>query len=326
MNTVYLRLNSESQDQQMIQKAADILLSGELVAFPTETVYGLGACAFCQEAVDRIFQVKQRPYDSPLLVHISKKEHVARIAREISPEAQLLMDKFWPGPLSIIVAARPEVPDVVRGGKDRIGLRMPSHPVALALIDITGPLAAPSANLHGRPSPVSADHVRDDLDGKIAAVLDAGPVGPSLESTIIDLSVRPFQVLRLGAIPVEEVQEVLKEGITVKENNNIKYQFNIKSYISRNIEDFNREIQEQQAMGKKIAVVYNNANKQHNMNSGSIREYELDLMGRNASIYSILRDAEQSGMDIIIFAPWPENLSGVARSMADRVYRAAGRE
>ena len=184
MKTMRWRIDSQRPDQGLIAQAAALLKSGQLVAFPTETVYGLGADAYNPEAVKKVFEVKGRPPQSPLLVHVSNLEQVYGLTAEISPLARLLMDRFWPGPLAFILPASARVPAVVLGGKKSVGLRMPSHPVALALIEQAGPIAAPSANLSGRPSPVSAEHVMDDLDGRIAAILDAGSTGFGLESTI----------------------------------------------------------------------------------------------------------------------------------------------
>ena len=156
VKTVYWKVNPESPDPKIIKKAAELLKKQELVAFPTETVYGLGARADSSRAVAGIFTAKGRPAQNPLLVHVSKMTQLEGLVKVIPDTARLLIDKFWPGPLSIILPARDEVPDIVRGGRTTVGLRMPAHPVALALIDEAGPVAAPSANLSRRPSPLSA--------------------------------------------------------------------------------------------------------------------------------------------------------------------------
>ena len=202
MITEYWKVDPENPEINIITRAAELIRDLQLVAFPTETVYGLGALASSSEAVAKIFEAKGRPAENPLLVHVSKIEQVKELALQIPETASLLMDKFYLGP-SIILPSRNEVPAIVRGGKSSVGLRMPSHPVARALIDQTGPIAAPSANLSGRPSPLTAEHVKADLDGKIAAVLDAGRTGIGLESTIIDLSQDKYKVLRLGGLPLE---------------------------------------------------------------------------------------------------------------------------
>jgi L-threonylcarbamoyladenylate synthase len=214
--TRYLKVDAQHPDPERISQAAQLICQGELVAFPTETVYGLGAAALQADAAAKIFAAKGRPAEHPLLVHISQMEQVKMLVTEIPPEARRLMEHFWPGPLSIILPAREEVPEIVRGGSSGVGLRMPSHPVAIALINAAGPMAAPSANLYGRPSPTQADHVRTDLDGRIAAVLDAGETGSGLESTVLDLN-HNFRILRRGGIPVEKIEALLGIRIDLPE-------------------------------------------------------------------------------------------------------------
>lgn len=192
-----------------LDQAALLLQKGEVVAFPTETVYGLGANALNPTAVAKIFVAKGRPNDNPLIVHCSKREAIGALVREIPLEAELLMDKFWPGPLTLVLAKSELVPLEVTAGLATVGIRLPDHPLALALIEQAGfPLAAPSANLSGRPSPTRACHVWSDLQGKIPAILDGGETGWGLESTVVDCTVRPFRLLRPGGITLEELQAV----------------------------------------------------------------------------------------------------------------------
>lgn len=173
--------------QKAIAQAAAILRSGGTVAFATETVYGLGANALDPAAIARIFEAKQRPSWDPLIVHIADREMLPQVSRETSPQAQLWMDAFWPGPLTLLLPRSSEIPPEVTAGRDRVGVRMPAHPVALALLRAAAiPIAAPSANLFGHVSPTSADHVFADLDGRIDAVLDAGSTNLGLESTVVD--------------------------------------------------------------------------------------------------------------------------------------------
>lgn len=209
MLTEYLKLNINHKQAPELYRAAQLLAESEVVAFPTETVYGVGAKVFDQAAVGKIFTAKNRPTAQALLVHISKIEQVSGIAAEITRDARLLMEMFWPGPLSIILPASRQVPLVVTGGKATVGLRMPSHPVAKNLIDMTGPLAATSANLSGRPSPLTAEQVKEDLQGRIAAILDGGPTGLGIESTIIDLSQEPYAIIRPGGIAGQALETAL---------------------------------------------------------------------------------------------------------------------
>ncbi len=193
-----------------IQEAAELLRQGQVVAFPTETVYGLGANALDPRAVEAIFAAKGRPQDNPLIVHIGSQNQVEELVREIPPEALLLMEKFWPGPLTLVLKKKDLVPDVVTAGLDTVAVRMPDHPAALELLRSTGfPLAAPSANISGRPSPTRAEHVYADLTGKIPAILDGGETGWGVESTVLDCTAEPFLLLRPGGVTLEDLRAVV---------------------------------------------------------------------------------------------------------------------
>jgi len=208
--TIILRVNCDEPEIDKIRMAADIIRSGGLVAFPTETVYGLGADALNPEAVARIFSAKKRPLDNPIIVHIASREEVYRIAEKVPKDAERLIDTFWPGPLTLVLKASRIVPKATTGGLDTVAIRMPNLKVALALIRESGvPIAAPSANLAGRPSPTSAEHVRQDLEGRIELILDAGPTRIGVESTVLDLTTEPPQVLRPGGVPYEELKDIL---------------------------------------------------------------------------------------------------------------------
>jgi len=207
--TIILKVSGEKPEIEKIQAAAKIIRKGGLVAFPTETVYGLGADALNPKAVRRIYVAKNRPLDNPLIVHIADKKEVYRLSDEVSDDADKLMD-LWPGPLTLIFKASKIVPRVTTGGLDTIAVRMPNHKVALALIrESAVPIAAPSANLAGRPSPTTAEHVRQDLEGRIDMILDGGPTKIGVESTVVDLTSKPPQVLRPGGLPFEELRRIL---------------------------------------------------------------------------------------------------------------------
>ena len=201
-----------------VHRAAELLRAGELVAFPTETVYGLGADAANPQAVAKIFAAKGRPADHPLIVHIPDASHLERWARDIPEEARVLAAKFWPGALTLILKRQPTVPDAVTGGQDTVGLRVPNHPVALELLKAfaatgSGGIAAPSANRFGRISPTTAQHVRDDLGDAVALILDGGPCQVGIESTIIDLSFttagKRAIMLRPGMLSAIDIGRVL---------------------------------------------------------------------------------------------------------------------
>lgn len=198
-----------------IARAADLLRRGGLVAFPTETVYGLGADAASGPALARLFSAKGRPADHPVIVHLGHAGAIARWGREIPAEAWGLAERFWPGPLTLILRRAPGVLDAVTGGQDTVGLRVPGHPVARALLEaFGGGLAAPSANRFGRVSPTTAAHVAADIGDRVDAIFDGGPCDVGLESTILDLSGEAPRVLRPGAISVETLRDVLGTAVS----------------------------------------------------------------------------------------------------------------
>ncbi len=202
-----------------LDRAARILASGGLVALPTETVYGLGAHALDRAAVARIFAAKKRPSWDPLIVHVSSVAMAEGLATSISAGAYRLMHAFWPGPLTLLLPRSVAVPDEVTAGRHLVGLRMPAHPVALELIRHTGlSIAAPSANLFGHTSPTTADHVLRDLDGRIDAILDAGPTRHGLESTVLDPTQSPMVIYRPGAITADQIQAIAGPVVQYKLN------------------------------------------------------------------------------------------------------------
>lgn len=210
MNTQIYKIDSKAVDHQKMEEAAQLIRSGELVAFPTETVYGLGADALNPQASKKIYAAKGRPSDNPLIVHIAKFEDLEEIAKEVPQEAKKLADAFWPGPLTMIVYKNEKVPYETTGGMDTVAIRMPDHPAALELIRQSGCLiAAPSANTSGRPSPTLAEHVAEDLGGRIPMILDGGEVGIGIESTIIDLTEKIPMILRPGYITKEMLEAVI---------------------------------------------------------------------------------------------------------------------
>jgi L-threonylcarbamoyladenylate synthase len=194
---------------EALDRAAGILRAGGLVALPTETVYGLGANALDRAAVERIFAAKRRPAWDPVIVHVASEAMLAGLVKEIPETARRLMEAFWPGPLTLLLPRTGAVPDAVTAGRPLVGVRMPSHPVALELIRRAGvPVAAPSANRFGHISPTTAAHVLDDLDGRIDAVLDAGATPRGVESTVLDPSANPMVIYRPGAVTAEEIREI----------------------------------------------------------------------------------------------------------------------
>ena len=216
MKTLRLAVDATSFDAQSVSdalsRAAEILRAGGTVALPTETVYGLGANALDAKAVERIFIAKQRPAWDPVIVHISNEEMLSALVTEISEPARALMKAFWPGPLTLLLPRSSAVPDIVTAGRPLVGVRMPAHPIAFELIRRAGvPVAAPSANAFGHISPTTAAHVLEDLDGRIDAVLDAGPTPRGVESTVLDPNRTPMVIYRPGAVALEQIRAVAGE-------------------------------------------------------------------------------------------------------------------
>lgn len=200
--------------QKMIDEAADILVNGGLVAFPTETVYGLGANAMDPEAVAKIYKAKGRPSDNPLIVHIARASNIGELTPYLTPKIIRLIDNFWPGPLTVVLPKKPNVPDITTGGLDTVAIRMPDNPVALELIKKAGcPVAAPSANISGRPSPTKGEHVVTDLDGKVDAILIGSDCRVGIESTVLDMTGDIPTILRPGIITAENIEAVLGEKV-----------------------------------------------------------------------------------------------------------------
>jgi len=216
--TSVVEVNPSNPEREAIARAAEIIKAGGLVAFPTETVYGLGADALNPEAVKGIFVAKGRPLDNPIIVHVAELEHLQILADSIMAGAVALAERFWPGPLTLILNKSARVPNNVTAGRETVAVRMPRNNVALALIRASGvPIAAPSANLSGRPSCTTGTHVFQDLAGKIDLVLDAGPVEIGVESTVLDISTRPPTILRPGAVTVEELEGIIGQVVVGKQ-------------------------------------------------------------------------------------------------------------
>jgi L-threonylcarbamoyladenylate synthase len=212
MDTIIYRL-ADLDREENLERAANLLRNGGLVAFPTETVYGLGAAITHPDSINRIFEVKGRPNDNPLIVHIPSAEQLRDLVTDVPPVAWRLAELFWPGPLTLVLPSNGVVPNEVTAGLTTVGIRVPNHPVALQLLKRTGiPVAAPSANLSGRPSPTKGEDVAEDLAGKVEMILDAGPTGVGVESTVLDLTSDIPRVLRPGGVTKEMLETVFGVG------------------------------------------------------------------------------------------------------------------
>ncbi len=331
--------------EEEIRRAGDILLSGGLVAFPTETVYGLGGNALDAGAAAKIYQAKGRPSDNPLIVHIADWHSIERITIHRPEKAKLLSDTFWPGPLTMILEKSGEVPYETTGGLDTVAVRMPSHPVAQALIKAGGGyVAAPSANTSGRPSPTSAAHVLEDLDGAIDMIIDGGDVPIGLESTIIDLTVDPPAILRPGYISRQMLEEVIgpvesEEGQLSEESSvhpkapGMKYRhyapkaplYIVEGDRAKVLEKINALSAEAEKAGQKAGVIaaeetadcYTHAL----VESIGSRSEELSIAQH---LYAILREFDRLGVSVIYSESFDTPQMGPA--IMNRLMKAAGHQ
>ncbi|HYG56948.1 MAG TPA: L-threonylcarbamoyladenylate synthase, partial [Symbiobacteriaceae bacterium] len=316
-----------------IAEAATVLRGGGLVAFPTETVYGLGADASSAEAVAGIFTAKGRPSDNPLIVHVADRAMLAQLVKSIPAKAERLMERFWPGPLTLILHKQAGVPDEVTCGLPTVGVRMPDHPVALALIRAAGvAVAAPSANASGRPSPTAADHVMEDLAGRIDMVVDGGDTGVGLESTVLDMTADPPVVLRPGGVTVEQLTEEIGlvlvdrsvhggEGAAAPRSPGMKYKHYAPSapvvlvdgpvlLMQAKIRDLVYEYQED---GARVGIMCS-AESRGVYQSPVILEYGSrdDLAGMASDLFSTLRAFDRHGVDVILVEGVPSTGIGLA--------------
>lgn len=342
---IILKINSEKPEEEKIRRAAEIIRRGGLVAFPTETVYGLGADALNPEAVGKIYAAKERPLDNPIIVHIAKKEDLHAIAETVPSYALKLMDRFWPGPLTLVLKASKRVPRITTAGADTVAVRMPSHKVALELIEASGtPIAAPSANLAGRPSPTTAGHVEQDLAGRIDMILDAGPTQVGIESTVLDLSVNPPLVLRPGGVTYEDLRKVLggvelhpavsaekSIGIGEVRSPGMKHK-----HYAPNVEvilvegtpsGIAAKVQEvadcNVQMGKKVGILATDENvsgyRADVVKSFGSREDASSAANR---LFNLLREFENEEVDVIIAEGLPPE--GLGLAVMNRLRRASG--
>lgn len=316
-----------SEPTPEIERAVALLKAGELVAFPTETVYGLGADARNPAAVAKIFAAKGRPADHPLIVHIPDVAQLERWARDISPAARAVAEKFWPGPLTLILKRHHDVPDCVTGGQDTVGLRIPNHPLALALLKaFDGGIAAPSANKFGRISPTTAQHVRDDLGAAVAMILDGGPCQVGIESTILDMSGERTTVLRPGMLASFDIGLFLgRMPAEAVNTNSVKTPgSHLAHYAPRTplllVPDDTVAIAIRTALGKKerVAVLapYPAPLEHPLIVHWQVAPPDADAYARK--LYATLRALDAAGADLLIVQrpPWPAAIDRLMRAAA----------
>ncbi|MDO8444508.1 MAG: L-threonylcarbamoyladenylate synthase [Deltaproteobacteria bacterium] len=335
--TKILKINPISPEPSKIKEAAEVIKNGGTVAFPTETVYGLGADALNLEAIRKVFKAKGRPSDNPLIVHISSIEDLRLISKRYSSAALALMDKFWPGPLTLILKKKKIVSEIVTGGLDTVAVRIPDNKIALSLIKMAGvPLVAPSANLSGRPSPTRAKDVAADLSGKVDVIIDGGKTRIGIESTVIDMTTSPPTLLRPGGLPVEEIEKVVglvqrlsvshekepakspgmkyrhyapKARMVIVEGDSEAVQSDIRELAEKSLKD-----------GKKVGILAFHIDFRV---KGCITKYAGSRPGTVAGrLFDLLRAFDRDGVDLIISEPYGGE--GLKLGIADRLKRAAG--
>ena len=312
-----------------VQPAVTILRVGGLVAFPTETVYGLGANARNPEAVARIFSTKGRPADHPLIVHLAHASQLTEWAQDIPRAAWQLAEAFWPGPLTLVLPRAPGVLDAVTGGLDTVALRVPDHPLALALLDaFSGGVAAPSANRHGRVSPTSAEHVREELGDAVDLVLDGGPCSVGIESTIVDVSSTTVRILRPGAITERAVRRVLGApvaspgvvGVRCPGRKPSHYAPRARVVLASRAQA-EQEVERWQIWGCRVGLL---ASQRPPALSENVTWLNLagDVREQARQLYQRLRDADQLGLQVLVAVMPPD--VGLGHALRDRLRRAAG--
>ena len=289
--------------------ALDAIRSGGVVAIPTETVYGLAADASNEAAVRRVFEAKGRPADHPLIVHIADGDRLGEWASEVPPAAALLADACWPGPLTVLVPRAAHVLDVVTGGRSTVGVRVPAHPLTGALLaDFGGGLAAPSANRFGHVSPTTAEHVLDDLGDVIDVVLDGGPCPIGVESTIVDCTVDPPQVLRPGGIPTEQVERLLDGRLAAASGPSRAAGMMASHYAPRARVVLVGSAAEARAVADRTVGAH-------------VLDRTDDLVAYARSLYADLRRADEDGLSVVVAVMPPA--VGLGHAIRDRLSKAA---
>ena len=343
METIIKKIDKNDKNTDIIGEAGRILKEGGLVAFPTETVYGLGADALNEDAAKKIYAAKGRPSDNPLIVHITNMKALEKIVTEIPEKAEKIAEKYWPGPLTMIFNKSAIVPYGTTGGLDTVAVRMPVHEIAREVIDAGGGyIAAPSANTSGRPSPTNAEHVAEDLTGRIDMIVDGGPVQIGVESTILDVTVEPPMILRPGAITKEMMEEVIGEVAVdktlIKPDSKIvpkapgmKYRHYapkadltiIEGPMEKVVEEINHLAKEKADAGYKVGIIGTEETV------GKYVTGDVKCIGTRsdentiaANLFGILREFDDDTVDFIYSESF--DTAGIGSAIMNRLLKAAG--
>ena len=310
-----------------VTRAAAILRAGGLVAFPTETVYGLGAVATDARAVARIFEAKERPHFDPLILHLGSADWLDRCVASVSPEAGRLAERFWPGPLTLVLPKRENIPDIVTSGLPTVAVRMPAHPVARALIAAVGlPVAAPSANRFGQISPTTAQAVQEELGARVDLILDGGPTQLGIESTIVALDKTGPRLLRPGPVTLEELCECLGRDVAVASATGATPEspgMLLRHYAPRTL----LQLLDAPAAGFPVRerrvglLAFRSVPASHGFAAVETLSATGDLREAAANLFAALRRLDAAGMDVIVAETVPE--AGLGRAIMDRLRKAA---
>jgi len=341
MKTIIIKVNPEKPSIKKVEKAAEAIKRGMLVAFPTETVYGLGANALDKKAVEKIFKAKQRPRDDPLIVHVSDKKDVYRLARHVPEKAEKLIARFWPGALTLVLKKRGSVPAITTANLNTIAVRMPASRIALELIRLSSkPIAAPSANLFGKPSPTKAEHVLEDLRDRVEMIIDGGETKIGVESTVLDLTSKVPVILRPGGVPKEEIEKiigkvkVLKGKASSAKAPGMKYRHyapKAKLVIVKGkgaVKKINRAVEKIVGRGKKAGILASTENAGKYVKGKGIF---IEVLGRkNAkkeiakNLFSALRKLDSRKVGVIYAEAFSEK--GLGLAVMNRLKKAASKE
>lgn len=341
--------NIDEAAQEALRECAQVIKRGGLVCIPTETVYGLGANAYDENAVRNIFKAKGRPSDNPLIVHISDYDMLEMIVNEEflkHSDMKALADHFWPGPLTMIAPKTSIIPPCVSGGLDTVGVRFPLHPIARALIKEAGvPIAAPSANLSGKPSPTCFEHVRDDMMGRVDIIIDGGDASVGVESTVLDITSKPLNILRPGAVTLDDINSVIQDtmeqdwhlahGIDTSEapkSPGLKYKHYAPSapvYIfdadncEKMVDAINKKIFIEKNKKLSVGVLATEENMRYYKGADIVQSVgkRESSMEHASALFTSLRRFDEAGVDVIFAEMLPQ--TGVGDAVMNRLYRAA---